>query len=421
MQFIYSTNTANIGEKNLEKYLGSLHLYLEFLNSLKVGDYSKQESFLNLCLDEESLENILQLKDKLVSKNLKYIFVIGIGGSNLGLKAIYSALGLEKDSFPKVVFLDTIDVDFYIYIKTKIHELNNLEDFLVCIITKSGKTTETIANAEILISKVQSRFSVDWYKRIVVITDKGSILEERAKEKKFNILHIPKKIGGRFSVFTAVGLFVLACLGLDVFELLKGARQMRKIGLSLDVFENICLQSAIIIYENYLQGKIIYDNFFFKPSLEDLGKWYRQLIGESLGKQGLGLTPTISIGTNDLHSVAQLYLGGKKDKFTCFIKENNSTDVKIDNFLDILPILQNKTLSQVLDSIYSGVVKTYEKQKNPFVQILFNKVNLLELGEFLQFKMMEVIYLAKLFGVNPFDQPQVELYKENTRKILENL
>ena len=182
------------------------------------------------------------------------------------------------------------------------------------------------------------------------------------------------------------------------------------------------MTSAAILYLLSQQGKNINDNFIFLPQLESMGKWYRQLMGESVGKEGKGITPTVSIGSTDLHSVGQLYLGGPKDKITTFIyatEELAETTVPEKLIYGLVPVIKGKKIHSIMNAIVQGTKIAYKNQELPHMEIGFDKIDEEALGEFLQFKMIEMMYLGHLMNVNTFDQPHVELYKVETKKILE--
>lgn len=333
--------------------------------------------------------------------NPKSIILAGIGGSNLGALAIYKALRPKK----QIYFAETLDSIRLDRI------LENLQHPAVLIIvSKSGTTTETIANAGVLLNKLKKQ------DKVVAITDEGSKLWDWAEKYEFFKLSVPKEVVGRFSVFTAVGLFPLLLVGIKAEKLLEGAKEADN---------ELALTSAKAIYESWKAGKIIHDMFLFEPDLEWLGKWYRQLVGESLGKEGKGITPTVSIGTTDLHSVGQLYLGGPKDKFTTFISVKNHgkdfTVPKDHGIEELVSGISGKKFSVLMKAVLEGVKTAYKKQNLPFIEAELEDVSEKSLGKFMQEKMMEVVHLAKMMGVNPFDNPAVELYKEETRKLLHNL
>jgi glucose-6-phosphate isomerase len=188
--------------------------------------------------------------------------------------------------------------------------------------------------------------------------------------------------------------------------------------------------SASLLAYFHTQGKTINDNFFFHPELESLGKWYRQLMGESVGKaQSLsgetvhaGITPTISLGSTDLHSVGQLYLGGPLDKFTTFVYTEHTADIAVPServFPELIPAITEKSAKDILEAILEGVKIAYQKAGLPFMEVVMEHIDERSIGAYLQFKMLEMMHLGHLLNVNTFDQPSVEAYKVETKKILE--
>ena len=425
MKFLYK-NSALIEEKTITETANTLNEYISHLNDVaSKNNYESDEASINLPFDEELLKEVTNLKEKKVTKNLKYIFVIGIGGSNLGTKAIYDSIFgyydiIEKERYPKLIFLDTQDAAVLSKTKTLINNLSSKEEILVNAISKSGGTTETVANLEVVYEVLRNKFgAID--DRIVITTDEGSKMQKAAEAKQIDALTIPQKVGGRYSVFSAVGLFPLVASGFNIAELRRGAQNMRNVCLRKMSEDNPAAISAAIIYLHYKQGKNINDNFIFLPQLESLGKWYRQLQGESIGKDGKGITPTVSMGSTDLHSVGQLYLGGPKDKITTFIYGENlqdQTSVPQKTAFNLVEVITGKPIQKIMDAIVGGVKKAYQNQTLPFMEIVLEGVSEESLGEFMQFKMIEIMCLGKLMGVNAFDQPQVELYKTETKKIL---
>ncbi len=300
--------------------------------------------------------------------------------------------------YPKVIFADTNDPAFIYklerFLRTHIYDPQEL---LINAVSKSGSTTETIVNLEMLISKLP--YAKD---RLVVTTGFGSELWHTSKEMGIECLDIPKKVGGRFSVLSNVGLFPLGCVGLDVFK-------------------NPSLLSAIIAYVNYKKGKTINTTFLFHPELESLGKWYQQLMGESIGKDGQGITPTVAIGSTDLHSMGQLYLGGIKDKLFTFVTTlGHDEEVRVpkDPEIEVLSTVQDKSAKEVMHAILEGVKIAYKNKGLPFAEVRLKDISERSMGEFMQYKMLEMMYLGKLLGVNTFDQPNVDEYKKETKRIL---
>ena len=432
MKLTYSK--SHVSEEEINAVGKQLSPYAEHLKEVLQHGYEDEESSINLPGDKELMESVgAALRDKNTT-SLKYILVIGIGGSNLGTKAVYDALYgrfdiLEPSRMPKMIFLDTTDPGILLHLESFFDkEITSEEEIVINVISKSGDTTETIVNAELVLGMLQKKFP-GILDRLVVTTDFGSLLWKIAEAEDITRLSIPEKVGGRYSVLSAVGLFPLAKVGINVTALLDGARKMREKCLSLDIRENPAMVSAAVLFTNYHSGKTINDNFIFHSELESLGKWYRQLLGESIGKEHdrdgnvvrVGITPTVSIGSTDLHSVGQLYLGGPEDKITTFIFAEFSkrgTVVTPEVFAGVLGGISGKKPADVADAILKGVKIAYEKKGLPFMEALLPDITPASLGAFMQFKMMEMMYLGQLFNVNPFDQPNVELYKIETKNIL---
>ncbi|MDO8571720.1 MAG: hypothetical protein Q7R79_03500, partial [bacterium] len=323
---------------------------------------------------------------------------------------------------PTIYWAETTDPEWMFQLSQYACAHTSPKQLLINVISKSGGTTETIANTEFLIAQLAARFGKKILDRVLVTTDEGSPLWKRAVEKGVAVLPIPARVGGRFSVFSAVGLFPLVAAGINVNLLLEGARAMIGQCLSLKAINNPALISASVLYYHYRQKKNIHDTFLFHPELESLGKWYRQLLGESIGKSNtVGITPTVSLGSTDLHSVGQLYLGGPRDKTTTFVHLAHSAfQARAPRAMELSDIgdIAGKDFHEILDAIYQGVLLSYRKRGVPYMETILPSLSPRSLGEWLQFKMLEIMYLGKLFSINAFDQPHVELYKEETKKIL---
>jgi glucose-6-phosphate isomerase len=271
----------------------------------------------------------------------------------------------------------------------------------------------------------------DYKNCISVTSDKDSELWNIAVKEGFNFLEIPKKVGGRYSVFSPAGLFPLGLLGIDIERLLDGATHMREVCIDTNIEKNPAAISAAIQYLHYESGKNISDLFLFSNDLESLGKWCRQLMAESLGKEfnkkgekvNIGITPDISIGSTDLHSMAQLCLGGPYDKFTTFLRvENSNSHINVPTLKEYSKLvdgIHGKSLESIMSAIVEGTKAAFRKGERPFMEIKLPCKSEYFIGQFLQFKMIETIFLGYLLDLNPFNQPNVESYKEETRKILQ--
>lgn len=434
-QIVFSyEEIALISNKELVNTAKKLQKEIENMKRAASLNYEDDRASINLLHDKKIPEKVEVLIKEKLTLDPNYLIVAGIGGSNLGTIAVQEAvLGkLYNQLSPriKILYADTVDSDLISNI-TKIIEpvLNGGGNVIIDGVSKSGGTTETIANFEILVNLLMD-YQKNYEKYVVVTTDKDSKFWNLALEKGFDVLEIPKKVGGRYSVFSPVGLFPLGLMGINIDQLLKGAAAMRDRCLNDKLQENPAAISATLLYLNYKKGKNISDLFLFSNDLESIGKWYRQLMGESIGKEFNkygkkvfnGITPTVSIGSTDLHSMAQLYLGGPYDKFTTFVRvQKNNSNIRTPNLKEYSTLVDRivqKPLPEIMDAILEGVQIAFKKGKRPFTEIILPDKSEYSIGQFLQFKMMEMMYLGSLLNIDPFDQPNVEMYKNETKKIL---
>ncbi|MDO8520757.1 MAG: hypothetical protein Q7S52_01450 [bacterium] len=417
--------------------------------------YDTLESALFLPKDADILAEAKRLAKQYAGAQLQYVIVIGIGGSNLGTKAVYDALrgaydpapkpssifGLEgratiphagwfsRHQLPKLFFLDTLSEEAL----RALHELlearvRHSDQVLINIVSKSGTTVESVANFELLYQTLAKRFP-DIASRVIATTDRDSALWKKGKERGFGILEIPAPVGGRFSVFSAVGLFPLLVAGIDVEGFCRGGGEMLERVLSTERAANDAIMSAEEIFAAQKSGCVMLNLFFFHPELESLGKWERQLVAESLGKEKdlsgnivhAGITPIVSIASVDLHSMAQLYFGGPRDKFTMLIharKEKSADIPKEGPLAGLVAGLSEKSTTEIMSAIFQGVKAAYNDNALPCAEVELPEISAYTLGAYMEWRMATVIYLAKLMNVNAFDQPNVEDYKKVTRGIL---
>ncbi len=422
----------NSGISKLKLYSAGKKLLPEVRRISKVGSYDSEFASVHLPYDKTMLSAVNACISEKQKLRPSLIVVIGIGGSNLGTKAVFEALSGKQWNLlnnPKVLFADTVDPDSMTEISNAMkHELRQGNQVLLNVISKSGSTAETVANFEVLLN-VLKRHRKDASKYVVVTTDKDSKLWNLGLKNKFSLLEIPKNVGGRYSVFSPVGLFPLGVAGINIDKLLEGAKSMRQLCAVEDVKKNPALLEAVSLYLNYKNRKNIYNHFFFANDFEALGRWYCQLLAESIGKEfddkkkkvNVGITPITSIGSTDLHSMAQLYLGGPDDKFTNFVTVNFNNKVHTpgyNEFNELVGNIQKTELAQIMKAIANGTKIAYKKKKLHFIETKFDFRDEFNVGAFMQLKMIKTMLLAKIFNVNPFNQPNVELYKYETRKLL---
>lgn len=430
MQFSFADSLIKESPEKLKKIDARIDDLRRFEND---KSYSTPESFVFSVKDEETLKNVFDLVKSKKTSNLKTVFLAGIGGANLSFQSIHFALSgfYEKIGLtgmtPDFVFLDAV----LPYGQEKIEELSanfsNPDEFFVLVVSKSGTTLETLSNADVVISTLEKKFG-NIAGRILAITEEESPLWNVFSKKGASVFPVPYGIPDRFSAFSSTALIPLVFLGADLNAYLSGAREMLEICLSKSP-ENPARNSALILDYEYSKGVRILDSFIFEPRLEYLGKWYRQLGAESLGKEKvvsgerthLGFTPTVSIGSTDLHSMLQLYLSSPNERFTQFIFADNDEKEsikKLDVLGDLADGFAQKNKEQISSAIYTAVKESYQKKKLIFSEILMDSVSEKEIGSYMVFKMMETVFLGHLWDINVFNQPNVEEYKRRAKELL---
>jgi glucose-6-phosphate isomerase len=400
---------------------------------VEAGGYSAPECSLNVPTDDVMQRAVEDLIDKVYTKSLRYVFVIGIGGSNLGTKAVYDAMASARDiaphAMPRLIFIDTTDSAKLAVAQSLIKKAEHPNELLIIVISKSGTTTETLFNAEVLLATFAERFGRN-ARRVVVMSETGSPLLAAASEQQMHTIAVPPHVGGRYSVCTPVGLLPLGLMGFSVSAMRAAAAREVQAALHPDVLLNAAAQSALAQFFFYQDGIRIHDTFVFDPSLASLGAWYRQLLAESIGKsvstderRKVGITPTVSVGSTDLHATGQLYLGGPKDRLTTFVSvkqvEKDIVMPTVRAWPEVVPMIDGASASTVMGAILAGTKSAYDQNGLPFVELELASVSPEEIMSVMQFKMCEVMMLGYLLQVNAFDQPHVEQYKLVTKQLLE--
>ena len=348
-----------------------------------------------------------EFTNPIINKFYKYknIIVIGVGGSILGTKAIYSFL--EKKIKKKLFFFDNLDPN----LNLKYKKIKNIKNSCFIVVSKSGNTLETIANLATIFSKnlLKSKLVI-----ITEITDNALITI--AKKYHAEIIEHKEFIGGRYSVLSETGMFPAALMGLNLLKF-----KNLKVLIKNKNFVSSLIQNVASIYTLNLKkinNSVILN---YDSGLNDLGYWYQQLVAESLGKRGKGINPMLSIGPKDHHSLLQLYLDGPRDKFFTFFSSSKKEN-KLKVIKEIIPsnmkFLKNKNLKFIIDAQCRAIKNIFKLKKIPYRQFIFNKKNEDELGKIFTFFVLETILLARLMNINPFDQPAVEQIKIETKKFL---
>ena len=347
---------------------------------------------------------IFDFSSDLIKKFSKYnnIVVIGMGGSILGTKAIYNFFRNKVKK--KLFFFDNLDSNLHLQFK-------KVKNSCFIVVSKSGDTLETITNLNLFLSKFLLK-----NKLIIISEIKSSDLMNIADKYKAEVIEHKDFIGGRYSVLSEVGMFPAALLNLKVNKF----KNLKKL-IHNKFFVSSLIKSVTSIYTLNQQGVKNSVILNYDTRLSDLSLWHQQLIAESLGKSGKGITPIVSTCPKDHHSLLQLYLDGPKDKFFTFFNTSQK-EYKSKVSQEIIPsdmkFLKNKNLEFIVKAQSSAVKNIFKLKKIPFREITFNKKNEAELGEIFTFFVLETILLSRLMNINPFDQPAVEEVKNETKKIL---
>ena len=378
-------------------------IFKNFLNIKK--NISVKKDFLNLLKKQPQLFETLKptykysYSKKKISKYKKFsnIRIIGMGGSILGAEAIYDFL--KKKIKKKIIFVNNLNSNAG-YLNVKNINLN-------LIISKSGNTLETIANANTLIKNKDSN--------IIITENKDSYLTNLASQLKAEIFEHKNYVGGRYSVLSEVGMLPAELMNLNESKF----KQFNSL-IKNKIFVNNLINNVAATLNLIKSGKYTSIILNYDEQSENLFKWYQQLIAESLGKKSKGLLPIISSMPKDNHSLMQLYLDGPKKSFYTFFNTLDNTVIKMNNknLLSSHRYLRNQTIEKIKQSQMLATEKVFKSKKIPFRSFRVLKRDEQSLGKLFCFFILETILLGRALKVNPFDQPSVELIKKETKKIL---
>ena len=378
--------------------------FINFILNKKSTNNKKILSIYKGVIKEKS-EVILSLNKKykdsfskkilLKIKKINHVLLIGMGGSILGAKAIYKFLKPKRRKF---TFVDNFS-------NTLFKDDNKKK--ITLIISKSGNTLETISNSNILINKKDTN--------IFITENRKSYLLELAHKLKSEVIHHNNFIGGRYSVLSEVGMLPAQLMG---FKPEKFRRLNKLVDNKYFINSLIQIVSNIFYLTNKKKTNSIILNYDDKSN--DLFYWYQQLVAESLGKKSKGILPIISIMPKDNHSLMQYYLDGVKNNFFTFffVKEKNSKIISDTQLLKTHLYLKNKSLNDISYSQFISTEKVFKQKKIPYRSFVINNRNEETLGEIFIFFILETILLSRLMKINPFNQPAVELVKQQTKKNL---
>lgn len=356
------------------------------------------------------------------------IVVVGIGGSYLGARAVIEALQhpfkplLPHEKTPIVLFAgNSMGEDYH----KALMDILQIKDYAVIVISKSGTTTEPAITFRILKEHCEKKYGkTSAQKRIVAITDeKKGALKKLAMEENYHTFVIPNDVGGRYSVLTPVGLLPIACAEFNIEKLITGAKNMRNNLLQhANLEDNIAMQYALTRYLLYVENKKMELVVAYEPQLFFFMEWFKQLFGESDGKEEKGIFPTGAIFSTDLHSLGQYIQEGERHLFETVLSVEKVTahlPIPFDcNDLDGLNYLQQKTIHEINLTAEEGTRLAHIAGKVPNLRIAIPEISEETLGELIYFFEFSCALGGYLLGINPFDQPGVEAYKKNMFRLL---
>lgn len=366
---------------------------------------------------------------KKIQRQSEVLIVIGIGGSYLGAKAalefcghsFYNNLPKKRRRTPEMYFAGTNISGTYL---THLLDVVGDRSFSVNVISKSGTTTEPAIAFRIFKKKLEEKYGVAGAKdRIYATTDRArGALKTLADREGYETFVVPDDVGGRFSVLTAVGLLPMAAAGIDVDQLLKGAADARQLYKSAPYGENAVLQYAAARNILYRKGKDIEMLVNYEPRLHFMAEWWKQLFGESEGKNGKGIFPASADFTTDLHSLGQYIQDGRRHLFETVLEiEKPEADLVIEAEAgdpDGLNYLAGKSLDYVNKKAAEGTLLAHTDGGVPNLKVKIPEASPYYLGQLFYFFEKACALSGYLLGVNPFDQPGVEAYKKNMFRLL---
>ena len=417
-----------------EAYKGEISRIISDLNKRK-DKPGQRLQWMNLGYNEDTVWYVKEYA-ALVKEKFENILVLGIGGSALGglavtealLKPYWNLLSEEqRNKFPRIFFLDNIDPDTM----NGLLEFLDLEKTLVNVITKSGSTAETMSQYMIIKNKLEQELGEKHRENIVVTTDKKvGVLRQLADQEGYKAFVVPDDVGGRFSVFSAVGLLPFALVGIDIDEIIDGVKDMDLALKNTDINNNIAAQNALIHYlMDTKLGKNLSVMMPYSSRLKYVSDWYVQLWAESLGKEydnngekvNVGPTPIKAVGATDQHSQIQLYNEGPNNKVINFIRvEEFDTTLNIPQIFEYTGIgyLGGKTINDLINAEADSTRVSLADYSRPTITITLPKVNGYYIGQLLYMLEVQTAIAGELYNINTFDQPGVEQAKNYTYALM---
>ncbi len=418
-----------ISKDTVESYAGQLQKHNEDLHN-KTGKGNDFLGWVNLptSISEAELADYEATAKTLQDKKIEVFVVVGIGGSYLGAKAVVDALTdsfaqLKGSDKPLILFAGQNIGEDYLY---ELRQLLKTKEYALAVISKSGTTTEPAIAFRLLKQDIEEKYGKEEaVSRIIAVTDaERGALKSLANSEGYKTYVIPDDVGGRYSVLTPVGLLAIAVAGFDIRALVQGAVDMENASGPEVTFENnLPAQYAAVRNELYKNGKMIEILVNYNPKLHYFAEWWKQLYGESEGKEGKGIFPASVDFTSDLHSMGQYIQEGERKLFeTVLSVASPDREVRIPSDeanLDSLNYLADKRVDEVNKMAELGTMLAHVDGGVPNIQVELPKLNEYYLGQLIYFFEKACGLSGYTLGVNPFDQPGVEAYKKNMFALLE--
>ncbi|MBU0458900.1 hypothetical protein KJ652_04585 [Patescibacteria group bacterium] len=409
------TPSFGIPDQELSALRTSMKRYTEdWLNERKKGEHAWSMD----PYDKKMIDSVKEAASKAKASRIRSVVWIGIGGSGLGPKVIREVL--EGPDTIEFHLLDTIDPSIF----EMTMKLIDWKRTLVVVASKSGGTLEPMSLFFACWEKLKTAMKERANERVVALTDpKSGNLNKFCKENAIDMLAIPPGVGGRFSILSPIGLFPIALLDGDVDEFVRGAKEMDTICQNTNFDENIAAQLACVQF--LLDTKRSYPIRVIMPysqRLESIARWNQQLIAESLGKtETANPIPLAAVGTQDQHSLLQQWMAGPRKTWHIFIREENKPQVNLpEKIEEPFEYLAGKSFGDLVDACHLGTAQALASVNRPNVTLSISELNERTLGELFFFFMTEVIFLGKLYRIDPYGQPGVEIGKNMTKEMLSN-
>lgn len=415
-----SIGPSGVRREDIDSLSAVVRPIVDGLNDLrKLG----QLPFSDLPYHEETALKVVA-QAKVMRERSDSVLLLGIGGSALGASFLVSSLGETS----RLIVCDDLDAARW----KRIAEGADFRKTAVIVVSKSGKTMETMAAFLFFRKVLEERVGGDWKRQVVIITDpREGPLRKIAQENDIGSFEIPPGVGGRYSVLTPAGLFPAACAGVDILQVLAGARRMDERCRKGDPWFNPALMSAVLHFLfDTRKGRKVRVVMPYGGSLRGFSPWFAQLWAESLGKKMVltgkeifaGTTPVPAFGPEDQHSQLQLYLEGPQDKTVTFVASERETgDWPLpEEFYRLtgMPVVEGASVGDLLRAERLATEKALAEADRPSQTILLKEVSPYAIGQLLYLAKMETVYAGELYNVNPFDQPAVEGIKRKTADYL---